>query len=104
VGRRNIDGNLGILTSSGWRLNFRDSADVEVSVEGERRRGHAELPRDSDEVARLYENLIEELGLERASRRLSIRINVDRVPTHRELVDAVRRSGFRSSPSTSTIG
>ena len=33
VGRRDIDGRLGVLTSSGWRVNFRGGAPVEVTVE-----------------------------------------------------------------------
>jgi hypothetical protein len=94
VGRRNIYGHLGTLTSSGWRVNFRGGTEVEVTLEGKRRRGHAELVEDPDEVARLYGNLIEEHGLEQAARRLGIRINVDRMPTHEELVDVVRRSGL----------
>jgi hypothetical protein len=94
VGRRNIAGKLGTLTSSGWRVNFRGGTEVEVTLEGKRWRGHAELVEDPDEVARLYGNLIEEYGLEQAGRRLGIRINVDRMPTHEELVAAVKRSGL----------
>jgi hypothetical protein len=47
---------------------------------------------DTDEVARIYANLIEEYGREQAVRRLGIRINVDRMPTREELVDALERS------------
>jgi F420H(2)-dependent quinone reductase len=94
VGRRAIDGRLGVLTSSGWRVNFRGGASVEVTLEGERRRGHVELAEDPEEVARVYANLIEEYGHEQAGRRLGIKINVDRMPTHEELVDAIERSGL----------
>ncbi len=52
----------------------------------------AELVEDTDEVARIYANLIEEYGREQAVRRLGIRINVDRMPTREELVDALERS------------
>ena len=94
VGRRTIDGRLGALTNSGWRVNFRGGAPVEVTLEGELRRGHAELVEDPEEVARVYANLIEEYGREQAGRRLGIRINVDRAPTHEELIDAIERSGL----------
>ena len=94
VGRRTIDGRLGILTNSPWRLNLRGGAPVEVILEGELRLGRADLVEDPDEVARIYANLIEEYGHERAGRRLGIRINVDRMPTHEELVDAIERSGL----------
>ena len=52
----------------------------------------AELVEDTDEVAGIYANLIEEYGREQAVRRLGIRINVDRMPTREELVDALERS------------
>ncbi len=45
-------------------------------------------------MARIYANLIEEYGHEQARRRLGIRINVDRMPIHEELVDAIERSGL----------
>ena len=94
VGRRTIDGRLGVLTNSPWRLNLRGGAPVEVILEGELRLGRADLVENPDEVARIYANLIEEYGHERAGRRLGIRINVDRMPTHEELVDAIERSGL----------
>jgi len=89
VRRRTIDGRLAALTNSGWRVNFRGGAPVEVTLGGELRRGDAELVEDPEEVARIYANLIEKAG-----RRLGIRINVDRTPTHEELVDAIERSGL----------
>jgi hypothetical protein len=64
------------------------------TLEGERRRGRAALVEDPDEVARVYASLIDEYGYEKAGRRLGVRINVDRAPTHEELVDAIRRSGL----------
>ena len=94
VGRRIIDGRLGVLTNNPWWVNFRGGAPAEVILEGELRRGHAELVEDPDVVAPLYANLIEEYGHEQAGRRLGIRINVDRMPTHEELVDAIGRSGL----------
>lgn len=94
VGHRTIDGQLGILTNSLWRVNFRGGKEVEVTFKGERRRGHAELVENPEEVTRIYANLIEEYGYEQAGRRLGIRINVDRAPTHEELLDAIRRSGL----------
>jgi glyoxylase-like metal-dependent hydrolase (beta-lactamase superfamily II) len=94
VGRRTIDGRLGVLTNSPWRVNFRGGAPVEVILGGELRRGGAELVEDPEEMARIYANLIEEYGYEQAGRRLGIRINVDRMPTHEELVDAIERSGL----------
>ena len=39
------------LTNSGWRVNFRGGAPVEVTLEGENRRGDAELVEDPEEEA-----------------------------------------------------
>ncbi len=94
AGHRTIDGRPAILTNSGWRFNFRGGAPVEVTLRGERRGGRADLVEEPEEVARIYANLIEEYGYERAGRRLGIRINVDRPPTYEELLDAIRRSGL----------
>lgn len=94
VGHRNVDGRLGVLTNSGWRINFRGVASVELTLKGERRRGRAELVENPEEVARVYAKLIDEYGYERAGRRLGIKINVDRPPTHEELLDVIRRSGL----------
>ena len=62
VGRRTIEGRLGVLTNSPWRTNFRGGAPAEVVLEGELRCGHAELVEDPAEMARIYANLIEEYG------------------------------------------
>ena len=41
MGRRNIEGRLGVLTSSPWRVNFRGGASVEVVLDGQLRSCHA---------------------------------------------------------------
>lgn len=94
VGQRTIDGRTSVLTNSGWRINFRGGAPVEVTFKGERRRGRAELVEDPEEVASVYGDLIGEYGYQGAGRRLGIRINVDRMPTREELIDLVRRTGL----------
>lgn len=89
-----IDGQLSLLTNSGWRHNFEGGCDIEVTYRGERRPAFAELVSDPAEVASLYHDMIGELGVEQAQRRLGIRVNVDRAPTRDELRDAVVRSGL----------
>lgn len=51
----------------------------------------AERVPDVDETADLFSELIETFGRANAPRRLGLRINVDRAPKQKELVDAVRR-------------
>ena len=88
------DGRLLVLTSSGWRVNLRGCSEVEVTLRGRRSRAVSELVEDVDAVARVYQALICEQGYAKAGRRMGIRINLDRVPTHEELVDAARRDSL----------
>ena len=89
---RQPDGSLMVLTSSRWRVNLRGGpTPVEVTLFGRRLPGTAALEEDPAAVARVYRRLVDELGSERALRRLGIRVNVDRAPSEDELADAARR-------------
>lgn len=92
VGRRTIRGRTAVLTNSGWRVNFREGGDLEVTLRGRRLRAHASLTEDLDEVTEIYDELIDELGRRGAARRLGIRFTVDRRPTRDELRAMVERS------------
>lgn len=86
------DGRLLVLTSSGWRVNLRGGpTPVEVTLRGVRGEAMATLEEGPQVVATTYERLIHEIGLGQASRRLGIRINIERAPTRDELADAARR-------------
>ncbi|MGB7818149.1 MAG: nitroreductase/quinone reductase family protein [Ornithinibacter sp.] len=89
---RRPDGRLLVLTSSGWRFNLRGRPTaVEVTLFGRRLPATAVLVEDPDAVADVYGELIEAVGVAKANRRLGIRINLDRAPTHGELCEAARR-------------
>ena len=88
------DGRLLVLTNSPWRVNLRDDPGVAVTLLGEHRPARAELVEDPAAVAKIYHALIEELGYAQAARRMGIRINVPRTPTHDELAEAARRDGL----------
>lgn len=94
IGYHWIDGRPKVLTNSRWRANFRGGHPLRVRFRGEWRTGTGNLVEIPEDVARVYAQLIEEVGWKKAARRLGIRINVDRAPTHDELVDAVRREGL----------
>jgi len=89
VARHDLDGGVSILTSMPWRLNARGGADVEVTYHGRTRPARAVLVEDPDEVADAYAAEIDRIGRRAALRRLGVRINVRRTPTHEELVEAV---------------
>lgn len=89
---RQPDGRLLVLTSSRWRLNLRGGpTPVEVTLFGRRLPGTAVLEEEPGAVARVYRRLIDEIGTDAASRRLGIRVTVDRAPTEAELAEASRR-------------
>ncbi len=94
TGYHDLDGVLSVLTNSGWRVNFRGGADIEVTLRGQRRPARAILVEDPDTVAAAYHGVIDRLGWRAAQRRLGIRINIGRPPTRDELVNAVRESGL----------
>lgn len=94
VGYRTHHGALEVLTNSGWRVNFRGGRDIEVTHRGQRRRAHAVTIEDPPTVAATYNELIADLGVQQAQRRLGIRITGDRPPTADELADAVQRLGM----------
>ena len=80
--------------TAAWRHNFAGGRNIEVTLRGVRQPAEAVLCDDPDEVAEIYERLIEDLGTDRAARRLGLRFNVDRAPTRDELKDCIRRSGL----------
>lgn len=94
VGYHHVDGQPCVLTNSGWRVNFRGGHPVAVRLRGQWRTGTATLREDPHDVAGTYERLIDEVGWQHAGRQLGIRINVERTPTHDELVAAVHRHGL----------
>ena len=89
-GRRAIVG----VDQLGVEVNLRGRSEVEVTLRGRRLPASAELVEVVDAVARVYQALICEQGYAKAGRRMGIRINVDRVPTQEELVEAARRDGL----------
>jgi hypothetical protein len=94
AGYHDLDGVPSVLTNSGWRVNFRGGADIEVTLRGRRRPARATLVGDPASVAATYQAMIDRLGWKAAHRRLGIRSNVGRAPTRDELTEAVRSSGL----------
>ena len=85
VGRHQYNGQLVASAGGRWRVNLSRGADVHVTLDGRRRRAHAELIDDPQRVAEIFAALITQLGPKHANR-LGMKINVNRVPT----VDEVR--------------
>ncbi len=85
------DGALFAVTSAPWRRNLAGGATVGVTDRGQTRQARAELVEEPDAVAEVYRSELERLGGPKGGRRLGIKVNVDRMPTHEELVDAVHR-------------
>jgi hypothetical protein len=86
-----VRGRRIITSRRSWQSNFNGGIDCDALLDGGWQRVRAERVPDVDETADLFSELIETFGRENAPRRLGLRVNVDRAPTHEELVDAVRR-------------
>jgi hypothetical protein len=84
-----LDGSPIVLTASPWRVNLLGGADVEVRAGRVTRRMRAELVEDPERIADVYERLLPTVGAEH-SKRLGLVIAGDRLPTHEELVEAIR--------------
>jgi hypothetical protein len=96
-----LDGRPLILTAAPWRTNLRGGADVELTHDGRRVPLRADLVEDPDEVARVYEALIEMIGIANAKpTKIGLDIVGDVIPTHEEIRDAVagRRTVVRLRP------
>lgn len=93
VARQTVDDRLCVFTNSGWRVNLRGGADVEVTLDGKRVPMRAALEEDPPVVAAEYARMIDKIG-HRNARRLGISVNVDRAPTVEELAEAVRHYGL----------
>jgi hypothetical protein len=90
-----------ILTASAWRANLRGGAGVELVHEGRRVPMRAELIEDPDEVASLYEALIQQIGIANAkATKIGLEVIGEEMPTHQEIRDAVagRRTVVRLRP------
>ena len=92
VGRHELGDTLVVPSASRWRFNLRGGAPVEVMLGGIRRVGRAELVEEPDEVALVYEALLERVGL-KGAQRVGLRVNVDRKPTREELKAALAGHG-----------
>lgn len=96
-----IDGDPLVLTASAWKRNVRGGADVELVHDGQRLPMRAELVEDPDEVARIYEALIERIGVANAkAMKIGLQVVGDRMPTREEIRSAIagRRAVVRLRP------
>ncbi len=96
-----LEGEPLILTASAWRRNLRGGADVELVHEGRRIPMSAELVEDPDHVARIYEALIEQIGVENAkATKIGLEMTGDQMPKHEQIRAAIagRRTVVRLRP------
>jgi hypothetical protein len=91
VGVLSVRGRRIITSRRSWQWNFNGGVECDVLLDGRWQRVRAERVADVDETADLFGELIDGFGRANAPRRLGLRVNVDRAPTHEELVEAVRR-------------
>ena len=96
-----LDGEPLILTTSAWKRNLRGGADVELVHEARRIPMRAELIEDPERVSRIYEALIERIGVANAkATKIGLEVMGDRMPTHEQIRGAIagRRTVVRLRP------
>lgn len=97
-----LDGGLYALTDARWRNNFRDGADVEVTLDGHVTRMRGQLVDDPEAAASLYASAIDHLGVKRAQRMLGLKIHTPEPPAAEALAEAARR--YHLSAIQLTVG
>lgn len=86
-----VGGELYSLTDARWRHNFRDGADVEVTLDGQVTRMRGQLVEDPAAVAPMYARSIDQFGVKKAQRMLGLKIHTPETPTAEALAEAARR-------------
>lgn len=90
VGRHESGGMFLVSSTGNWRHNLRGGAPVKLTVDGRERTAYAELDEDADEVAAVFNTLLNRYG-RIGPVMLGLRINVQRPPTTDEIKPAVAR-------------
>jgi hypothetical protein len=96
VSAHRFGGDLYALTDARWRHNFRDGADVEVTLDGHVSRMREYLVDDPETVAPIYARIIGQLGVKRAQRMVSIKIHTLGPLGAEALAEAARRYHMRA--------
>jgi hypothetical protein len=93
VGRHQTNRSFLVPASGAWCHNLRGGALVRLTLNGDEHRGYAALVEDPEQVARIYAELLERIGLNRAGM-LGLRVNLPRFPTPEEIRPAVASRGI----------
>jgi hypothetical protein len=96
-----LDGDPLVLTASAWKRNLRGGADVELIHEARRIPMRAELIEDPERVARIFEALIERIGVADAkATKIGLKLVGDQMPTHEQIRNAIagRRTVIQLRP------
>jgi hypothetical protein len=94
IGYRTEAGRLMTLSNDLWRLNFEGGRDLEVTYLRKRQPARATLETDAEALADFYVDQLEEMGAKKVAADLGMRINLDRVPTREEWIEALEREGM----------
>lgn len=94
IGYRTEEGRLMTLSNDVWRLNFDGGRDLEITYQQKRRPARATLDTDMEALADFYVGQLQEMGAKRVAADLGMKINIDRVPTREEWVEALQREGM----------
>src|SRR5258708_39812595 len=85
-----LGGELYSLTDARWRHNFRDGADVEVTLDGQVTRMRGQLIEDPAAAGPMYGRSLGQFGVQRAQPLLGLTIHTPGTPTPEALAQAAR--------------
>lgn len=94
IGYRTEEGRLMTLSNDVWRLNFDGGRDLEITYHQKRQPARATLDTDMEALADFYVGQLQELGAKKVAADLGMKINIDRVPTREEWLEALQREGM----------
>jgi hypothetical protein len=94
VSAHQIDGDLYVLLSAGWKHNFRDGAPAEVLYAGKTTSMHGQLIKDPAMVAQLATRAATSYGAKKAQRSMGLKFRDNVIPSVEQFTEAATRLGI----------
>jgi hypothetical protein len=94
VSAHQIDGDLYVLLSAGWKHNFREGAPAEVLHAGTTTSMHGQLIKDPAMVAQLATRAATSYGAKKAQRSMGLKFRDNAIPSVEQFTEASTRLGL----------
>jgi hypothetical protein len=94
VSAHQLDGDLYVLLSAGWKHNFRDGAPAEVLYKGKTTTMRGQLIKDPAVVAQLASRAATSYGAKKAQRSMGLKFRDNAIPSVEQFTEASTRLGL----------